>query len=451
MSSTRALTPLQLIAYGLPGFPLAVLTLPVYIFIPTFYGETLGVDLGAIALILAAVRIMDAVTDPLAGRLSDATRSPLGRRKPWLIFAAPAAILSVYMLFVPPAEAGAAHLALWSVLLSLSWTAMLLPYNAWGAEITGDYFERNKVTAAREICVLLGTVAAASLPALVGQSEATGDGLGDALRLLAIGVAIVLPLTVAAAVFFAPDRPDLTARRISLREGLQAMRENGPFRRLIFAYIINATANGLPATLFLFFVSYRLGLDEMEGPLLGLYFLAGLVGAPFWVWLARRMGKDRAWTIAMAWACAIFLLALFVDGPEDLWLFVAVSALSGLALGADLILPASIQADVVDLDTLNCGRQRTGLFFALWSLATKGALAFAVFLAFGTLELAGFEASPEANNGAAALWTLSGLYALLPVALKLWAMKLMWRFPIDAAEQTRIRREIEARAERAVG
>jgi len=443
MSARGSLSLAQLAAYGLPGFPLAVLTLPTYVFIPTFYGETMGVELGAIATILLLVRLMDAVTDPVAGRLSDATHTRLGRRKPWLILATPAAMLSVYMLFVPSAGAGAGYLALWSVMLSLAWTAMLLPYNAWGAEISGDYFERNRVTAAREICVLLGTVAAASLPAVLGEAEA---GLARALRWLAIGVAVTLPVTVAVAVAVAPERAELTTRRISLGEGWRALRDNRPFRRLILAYLINATANGLPATLFLFFVAYRLQLEALQGPLLGLYFLAGLIGAPAWVWLAGRVGKDKAWTYAMIWACAVFLLALLVDGPEDLALFVAVSGLSGLALGADLILPASIQADVVDLDTLNCGRQRTGLFFALWSLATKGALAFGVFLAFGGLDLAGFSAEPDARNDARALWALSGLYALAPVILKIAAMRLMWGFPIDADEQSRIREAIEARA-----
>ncbi|MEM9750969.1 MAG: MFS transporter, partial [Pseudomonadota bacterium] len=357
----------------------------------------------------------------------------------------PAALLSIYMLFAPPAGAGALHLGIWSVALSLSWTAMLLPYNAWGAEITGDYFERNKVTAAREVCVLLGTVIAASLPAALAP---LGADLSDALRALALGVIVLMPLTVAFAVIAAPDRPELTRRtRLSLGAGLKTLRENGPFKRLIAAYLINATANGLPATLFLYFVSYRLGRPDLQGPLLGLYFLTGLLAAPFWVWLAKHQGKDKAWTYAMAWACLIFLGALMVDGPEDLMLFVAVSGLSGLGLGADLILPASIQADVVDLDTLETGEQRTGLFFALWSLATKGALAFAVFLAFGGLRIAGFEASPEAANSDGALWALALLYAALPVLLKLCAMRLMWGFPIDADEQTRIRAEIEARAE----
>ena len=64
------------------------------------------------------------------------------------------------------------------------------------------------------------------------------------------------------------------------------MAANGPFMRLIAAYFINGLANGIPATLFLYFVSQMLGAPDMRGPLLFLYFLAGLVGVPLGVKLA---------------------------------------------------------------------------------------------------------------------------------------------------------------------
>jgi Na+/melibiose symporter-like transporter len=119
-----------------------------------------------------------------------------------------------------------------------------------------------------------------------------------------------------------------------------------------------------------------------------------------------------------------------------------ICLLSGLSLGADLVLPASIQADVVDLDRLQTGQQRTGLFFAVWSMSTKLALALAVGLAFPVLALAGF--APGAANTPGALTTLAVLYGLAPVLIKLAATALVWNFPITAAAQAELRRRILA-------
>ena len=71
----------RLIAYALPAIPLAALSLPLYIIVPTFYAETLGLSLAAVGAALLVVRIVDAVTDPLIGWLADRWRPRFGRRR----------------------------------------------------------------------------------------------------------------------------------------------------------------------------------------------------------------------------------------------------------------------------------------------------------------------------------------------------------------------------------
>jgi Na+/melibiose symporter-like transporter len=145
----------------------------------------------------------------------------------------------------------------------------------------------------------------------------------------------------------------------------------------------------------------------------------------------------------MLWASAAFVWVPLL-GPADLWAFALICALSGIALGADLALPASLQADVVDLDWLASGRRRTGLFFAFWSMTTKLSLALAVGIAFPLLSLAGFEAGGA--NSDRALATLAALYGLLPVAIKLAATALVWNFPITEATLAEVRARLAAPA-----
>jgi Na+/melibiose symporter-like transporter len=182
---------------------------------------------------------------------------------------------------------------------------------------------------------------------------------------------------------------------------------------------------------------------DAAGPLLMLYFLCGVLGVPLWLKLARATSKHRAWAIGMLVAAISFPLAS-VLGPGDVWLFALVCVLTGLTLGADVVLPAAIQADVIDLDTARSGEQRSGLYLSFWGLATQGALALAVGLAFPVLGAAGFDPGSGLVTPGGVM-ALALLYATAPALIKLGAIALVWRFPLDAAEQARLRAAIEGR------
>ncbi len=418
------------LAYALPALPLAALFLPVYSHLAPFYAAERGVDLAALGLALILIRLFDAVSDPLIGWLSDRTPGRFARRA-WIVAAVPLVCLSAWQAFVPPEDAGLSHAVLWLFLLTLGWTLAQTPYVAWGAEIEESYDGRTRVTSWREAFVLLGTLAATLLYFLSGEG---GDGLGA----VAIFVVALAPPAVLLAVLAAGEPRRLTGR-LGLRAGARAMAENTAFRRLLAAWFVNGAANGLPVTLFVFFVDHRLAAPEETGLLLLIYFVAAIGGVPLWGWLAKRIDKHRVWAGAMIYACAVFAAALLL-GPGDVAAFMAICVLTGLALGADLVLPPSIQADVVETDSLATGAARAGLFFAIWQVATKAALALSSGLALVLLAGAGFDATAETGaNSESALTVLAWLYAGAPIALKLLAVWMMWGFPLGRARLTELR------------
>jgi Na+/melibiose symporter-like transporter len=418
-----------LLAYGCLGFPLAALNLPLYVYLPPFYASTLGVGLGTVGLVLFGARLLDAITDTIVGELSDRFQTLIGRRGPWILAATPLLLIATFALFMPPEGAGWIHLAVWSSLAYVAWTMMILPYTAWGAEISTDYDQRSRITSVREGFVILGILFAAALPAMIGS---TG---GDRATLAAMGwtMLVVLPLCLLLLFGFVRETGRRPEPKIRFRDGLAIVAANRPFRRLIVAFLLNGMANGLPATLFLLFVAHVLEAEAQAGPLLALYFIAGVAAVPVWLRISYRIGKHRTWCASMLLACAVFVWVPFL-GPGDVTAFLVICALSGLSLGADLALPASMQADVVDLDRRETGRQRTGLFFAFWSMATKLSLALAVGLAFPALEVAGFRT--DGVNTPNALLALACLYGLVPVLIKLVATSLVWNFEIDRSRQT---------------
>jgi Na+/melibiose symporter-like transporter len=441
MTQSASLSRTTLATYALPALPLAALTLPLYIIVPTFYTETLGLPLAAVGLALLVVRVFDAVNDPLIGWFGDWWRPAYGRRRTLFMLAVPAAALSAFMLFWPPVDATPLWLAGWGLLLSLGYTGMLIPYAAWGAELAGDYRERSRVAGWREGTTLAGTLIAIALPFALGFGDGTGV---HGLAVLGMVVAMTLVAFSGFAVWSLPEPREYSVQRLKLRDGLAAMRVNRPFLRLIAAFFVNGFANGIPATLFLYFVSDRLGTPELRGPLLFVYFLFAVAGVPIAVKLADRFSKHRVWCVAMVVACAVFALVPLI-GQGDVIAFATVCVVTGLLLGFDLALPSSIQADVIDVDTAQSGEQRSAAYFAAWSLATKLSLALGVGLVFPALKLFGFE--PGAVNDATALGGLVMLYCIVPIGFKLIAIALMWNFPLDRDAQMHLRNQIEARSD----
>ena len=408
---------------------------PIFVFLSEFYAGARGLSLAAIGALFIAVRLFDALSDPLVGILSDRYGARFGRRKFWIALALPVLVVATWALFVPPEDVGPLYLGGWLLAATFGWTLAMVPYFSWGAELSGRYAERSRVTIWREAMGLIGTIFAALL-----YSAGTAE---EGLRLVALFVVIAAPVAGLMCLLRVPEPKDYSAAPPRLGDVWTSLAQERVMRRLLIAFFINGAANGIAATLFIFFVNYRLEEEGLGGPLLVLYFLSAVLATPLWSWLSGRYSKHRVWSFAMIYAGLVFVWTLAL-GPGDWIGFAVICVLSGAALGADLALPASIQADVVDVATARTGVQQTGAYFALWSLATKIALALAAGLSFLYLDIVGFVVGP--GNGSEALLGLALLYGGGPIALKLIAVRLMWRFPVDAAEQERLRAVIERAA-----
>lgn len=400
-----------LIAYALPALPLALLGLPLVIYLPKTYAAQPGFTLASVGAVLLVARLWDLVSDPVAGWLSDRVRPLSWRRRLTLLAGAPLLLAGVAQLFDPPSGAGTWHLLGWSLVLYTGWSLVVMPYFAWGAELTDRYHERSRVATYREVGVIFGTLLAVLLPALAADD-------GQALRWLGWAVVLLLPVALSALVLWVPER----AARRRTDDGL-SLKTDPLVRRLLLAFLLNGTANAIPASLFLLYVEHVLGAPQHAGWLLALYFMAGLAGFGIWLPVSRRLGKHRAWALSMLLACAAFAwVPLFASG--DLGLFILVCLVTGLSLGVDMALPASIQADVADRHRGGAGR--TGTLFGLWGMSTKLALALGVGLALPLVQWLGFSAEGAASTGVLAL---ALVYGLLPLPFKLAAAWLMWRFP----------------------
>ena len=432
-----------LLSFGSISMPVSLLAIGLFMFLPTVYSASSAISMQDVGLIIFATRLWDFVTDPLVGWLSDKTRTRFGRRIPWMTLAWLPLSVAAYKLFLPPPGVGASYLAFWSFLLFLSGTSLFMPYSAMGAELSTSYHERSRIFAYRHIFAVLGTLTAALL-FLVANRKGVYNPETDALELIAwVGLSL-LPLTLIATLLKTRERPvDASSSRADLRwkDGVRVMFGNRTYLRILACYLFNGIANALPVTLLFFFVRSVLEAPEWTPIILALYFVAAICGTPLWLYLAKRWGKHTSWRIALLAAAATLVFVPFLGAGDVIW-FLAIALVVGVTLGADLAMPAAMLADVVDEDTLATGRQRTGIYFAVWAMAAKFAAAMAVGVAFPILDWVGY--IPDMYNEAGALLTLSILFGLCPVLFKLLAVLFVWRYPLTAARQAEIREAIAA-------
>ncbi|WP_300451405.1 MFS transporter [Accumulibacter sp.] len=396
----------KVLAYGLLGLPLAFAALPLYVHVPRFYAETAGLPLALLGFILLAARLLDAGIDPWLGWLADRVSRPRMVAIALLPFG-----IGFIALLNPPADYPAPWLLGSLALTYFGFSAATVAYQAWGADIGRDVGQRTRLTAAREGFGLLGVVLAAALPGLLASR--LDDGIAR--------LSWVLPplLLISAATTFswvAAGTPLAQPVSQPLLPSLRRVFADPAFRRLLLVFVANGIAAALPATLFLFFVADVLRLSEASGALLALYFVAGAASLPLWVHCATRYGRVAAWLGAMGLSIVAFAGASLL-GPGDLGPFAAICLASGVALGADLALPAAIAADLGE-------RQgQAGACFGVWNFVAKLNLALAAGLSLPLLGSLGYV--PGSGHG---LLALTVAYALLPLAFKSLAGLLLWRW-----------------------
>jgi Na+/melibiose symporter-like transporter len=214
--------------------------------------------------------------------------------------------------------------------------------------------------------------------------------------------------------------------------GFRDLLRDGWARRFYGIYFISNFASAIPAVLVLFYIRDRLAAETWTGLFLLVYFLSGAVSMPVWQRVARRVGTARAWGISMVVAVITFVWA-FSLGAGDIVPFVIVCVLSGAALGADLSLPPALLADRIDHveDQAIASRYFSGAaFFA------KASFALATGLTLPMLDALGYVPGQPAVAEIGIY--LSGVYALVPCAIKITAAVWLFRSLNMIAEKPRI-------------
>ena len=366
----------------------------------------------------------------------------------------PILIGSVFMLFMAQKGASGTHLAVWLVIMYLGYSISLLSQTSWAAVLSPDYDERSRIYGWWQAANIVGVLAVLAIPPIVMQGDSSR--YIDGVRAQGWFIMIALPVTLAITFLFTPEPKSATPPAHGSLKAYATLFASTAVRRLLASDLMLGAARGTVGALFFYFFEQARGFERAETTiLLPLYFVAGLVGAPIWAWVAQRMGKHRALAVASIYFAVTLAATGFLVPPDNLVMTSIAIFITGLAFGAADLLLRAMMADVADEVRLEQAADRTGLLFSILTATSKLGYA-ASLITFMVLDGAGFVTEAEAETARAAgqvltnspgviAW-LTACFIGMPVVLLLISAWVLRGYTLTQQRHAEIRAALDAQA-----
>ena len=443
------------IAYGMPGLGAGYMYLLMSLYVMKFSTDVLLIAPAVMGVIFSISRIWDAVSDPIAGYLSDRTTFKFGRRRTWMLISFIPISFGFLAVFSPPESMQGQSLDLWMMIAILSFysaiTLLNVPHMALGAELSEDYHERTRLFGVRHIGFTLGSILALVSMSLLISEENNPDGdvrqLAGSLAFYAIGA---MSLMIFFAVSKLKENPEFQ-NRVN-KNPFKAFRDvwiNPHAKILIIVLFIENLGGAVIGVLTLYVTQYIVEAPAWAPLIIFAYMLPSALSVPLWIPLSRRFGKIRLWVFSLAFTGISFggiFIIPFLDSITDRLIVMFIgAALGGMAAGCGGAIGPSVKGDVIDYDEYLTGERKEGSYFAALNFVFKSATGIMLLVTGFVLQFSGF--IPNQPQTMEVKIALISLYGLVPLVFYcLGAFLLYKKFKFGEEEHAAIKQQIQERA-----
>ena len=443
------------IAYGMPGLGAGYMYLLMSLYVMKFSTDVLLIAPAVMGVIFSISRIWDAISDPIAGYLSDRTTFKFGRRRTWMLLSFIPISFGFLAVFSPPESMQGQSLDLWMMIAILSFysaiTLLNVPHMALGAELSEDYHERTRLFGVRHIGFTLGSILALVSMSLLISEENNPDGdvrqLAGSLAFYAIGA---MSLMIFFAVSKLKENPEFQ-NRVN-KNPFKAFRDvwiNPHAKILIIVLFIENLGGAVIGVLTLYVTQYIVEAPAWAPLIIFAYMLPSALSVPLWIPLSRRFGKIRLWVFSLAFTGISFggiFIIPFLDSVTDRLIVMFIGAvLGGMAAGCGGAIGPSVKGDVIDYDEYLTGERKEGSYFAALNFVFKSATGIMLLVTGFVLQFSGF--IPNQPQTMEVKIALISLYGLVPLVFySLGAYLLYKKFKFGEKEHAAIKQQIQERA-----
>ncbi len=431
------------IAYGLGDTASNIIFQTVMMFLLLFYTDVVGLSPTVVGTMFLAVRLIDAITDPLMGAITDRTKSRWGQFRPYLLWLAlPFALISILAFTTPNLTGSNKVIYAFSTytLLMIAYTAINIPYCALGAVLTDDTKERVSVQSYRFVFGMLGGVIVASATMPMVQWLGQGDNAkGYQLTMVAMST-LGLVLFLLCFIGTKERVNHANDENISFKQSFKSLWKNDQCRILCLSGLFLLTGQVLKLTLAVYYVKYFLGREDLITAFLTAGVVASMIGCAFAQPLAKRVCKIKAYIVLQLIAACLCAASFFIKSDQLALAFAAFIAWKFFLDMATPLLWAKM-ADTIDYGHQKTGVRVTGLvyssiiFFIKMGIALGGAFAGWLLSYYGYQP--GIEQSQETKQG------LLLSFSLLPAIGSLIVAWLMRSYTLNEKQVLEIQSKLQ--------
>lgn len=426
----------------------------------------LGMNPALVGLIGFLPRIVDALTDPMMGYISDNTRSRWGRRRPYIFIGAIlAGLIFALMWQVQPGRSETFYFWFYLaafILFFVTYTIYATPFVAFGYEMTADYNERTRLHAFANTAGQFAWIAIPWFWAFIASDRFRDTPQGASVLAISIGAAVVV-LGVIPAIFCREKVVPKTATDLGASpsgfganmtkffQGIVTTMKRKPFVRLCVATFLTFGGFLLASFFDLYVIRYYVfgGDDLRAGKLFGTYgtttALCTIGVIMLTAVLAKRIGKRAAFRLTISISIFGYALKWIGYNPDMPYLLLISSPFVAFGTGSLFTLMGSMISDVCDDDELHTGERREGTFGAIYWWMVKVGIALAGLLSGILLSQSGFDVDLGANQVESSLFYIRLFNVVIPMATSAIAIAVMWRYEITETSANETRKELETR------
>ena len=428
----------------MPNVALGALAVALTVYLPRYYASHFGIPLAVVGGAFGIVRLIDMTFDPFIGVTMDRTNTRFGRYRLWLMIGAPVLMLAVYMLFIPPGGVSYAYLIGWLFIYYIGTSLIALSHSSWASVIAHKYHERSRVFGVIQVIGVLGATAVLIIPIVMAKHDGSSGG-GD-VNIMGWFIFLAAPIGVLLAVLRTPERivQHPADERVSLGDYWE-MVSRPDMRRIIIADFCLALGPGWMSAIYLFYFhdarGFTIGASSL---LLGLYIVAGVLGAGVLSWIATRVGKHRTLMCSAA-GYSLGLIGMSFMPRNAFALVAPFMFVMGFLASSFPLLDRAMVADVGDAVRLEQGKHRVGLLYAMITSVQKIANGLSITLTLFTLGAIGYRAKEGAINTPAAIHGLELVYLIGPVVFVMLGAACFIGYKLDDKRHGEIRAALDER------
>jgi glycoside/pentoside/hexuronide:cation symporter, GPH family len=446
------------LAYGVGDLAPAIVSGVNGFLLNAFLLDVVGLHPALVGTIFLITKIWDAVNDPIIGALTDRTKSRWGRRRPWLLFAAlPFGLLFIAQWLSPQwSEAGKFwYYLVVAIALDGAFTAVNVPYSAMTPELTHDYDERTSLSSYRLSFSIMGGVLAVFFHTLIVKAMPNAF-IGNAVAASCWAILIVGANWIT--FFFTREKhyDELVKSQAehpndkgpSFLEGLKIAFRNKAFVNVTVIYLLSWLAIQFVQNNLLLYVRYWIGAEASFGYLVLAVQFSAFIFLMFWAKLSGKIGKQNIYYVGMSFWVVVEIILFFIQPGQIVFLFI-MAILAGAGVSIGYLVPWSMIPDVVELDELETGQRREGIFYGFFVFLQKMGISLGLAMSNYVFALTGYiNQVPGAAlpvQPPAVLMALRIFVSLAPAAILLLSFVAVHAYPISREKHAEMRAELERR------